>query len=144
MQNALSLFGRLGPHSFFFALVLLGLDNAGLRANSKPRFDRFGDAIPDGAVARLGTVRWRFPQPVELVQFLNEGKHLLVCCGDGIIHILDANTGKKIRHFGNPAGCLEALSPDGATLAQITPTESSISGMWPPARKPVPLLLIPT
>ena len=62
--------------------------------DSNPRTDRFGDPLPDGAVARLGTVRWRYPRPAELVPFIENGKQLLVCCGDGLIRISDAATGK--------------------------------------------------
>jgi WD40 repeat protein len=116
-----------------FALTRLGLvlacvlplsdvptEALGQVAESKPRTDRFGDPLPDGAVARLGTVRWRYPQPVEVVQFL-DGKQLLACCGDGVVHVVDNADGREIRRFGSRDGCPEAVTADGTLLAQATP-----------------------
>ena len=82
--------------------------------------DHFGDPLPDGAVARLGTVRWRYPQRVELVQFIGTGKQLLSCCGDGLFHVTETASGKPIRHFGNKDGCLETATADGTSVAQAT------------------------
>jgi WD40 repeat protein len=77
--------------------------------------------LPEGAVSRLGTIRWRYPDPVELVQFSRDGKQLLSCCGDGVIHVSDAVTGKLLRRFGHRDGALETASADGATVVQGTP-----------------------
>src|SRR5262249_18370753 len=65
-----------------------------------PRVDRFGSPLPNGALNRLGTVRWRVPDGVLRVRFLEGGKHLMVCCADGIVRILDARDGTEVRRFG--------------------------------------------
>ena len=73
---------------------------------------RFGEPLPDGAIAGLGTVRWRYAHPVELVQFIEDDKKLLTCCGDGLIQVTDTISGKLIRRFGNRDGSLEAAALD--------------------------------
>jgi WD40 repeat protein len=85
----------------------------------KPRTDLFRDPLPAGAVARLGTTRWRYADGVRLIHFIENRKQLLVCSGDGVIHITDLATGRELRRFGTGDNChLAAITPDGATLAQ--------------------------
>src|SRR5262245_22392126 len=43
-----------------------------------PRKDRQGDKLPQGAIARLGTVRFHNPQPINTIAFAPDGKELLV------------------------------------------------------------------
>lgn len=83
--------------------------------------DNFGDPLPPGAVGRLGTVRYRYPHVVEQIRFLPGGKHLVACCGDGVIHITESATGKRVRSFGHKAGFFETVSADGSLIAQATP-----------------------
>src|SRR5262245_65493890 len=42
-----------------------------------PRLDRYGDPLPPGAVARLGTRRWSHRDPVQFVQFTPDGKAVI-------------------------------------------------------------------
>src|SRR5262249_28660043 len=42
-----------------------------------PRLDRYGDPLPSGAVARLGTRRWSHRDPVQFVQFTPDGKAVI-------------------------------------------------------------------
>lgn len=88
--------------------------------DAKARTDRYGDPLPSGAVARLGSTRWRYPHPVELVHFFDNGKQLLTSCGDGVLHVLDAATGKESRCFGTRGGWLEAVDTDTGTILQAT------------------------
>jgi RNA polymerase sigma factor (sigma-70 family) len=87
--------------------------------NDKPGTDRFGDPLPDGAVTRLGTIRFRPGSWVYKILFLPDGRTLLsVGWGDGAIQFWDRATGKLLRRL--PADKLSgavALSPDGKTLA---------------------------
>jgi WD40 repeat protein len=96
--------------------------------------DRYGDPLPDGALARLGTVRWRAGGPIALAAFLPDGKSLLTVSTDRVAQVWDRDTGKELRHFDaagptptdpnahrvvllNGVGIGLALSGDGKTLA---------------------------
>jgi WD40 repeat protein len=113
-------------------LALLGMNSArGQTAGREkeadpPRTDRYGDPLPPGAVARLGTIRLRQPGGVRGIAYSPDGKHL-ASVGDGTLRIWDARTGKQLHQFGKPrtedapAGqwgtAAVAYSPDGRLLA---------------------------
>src|SRR5262245_47421402 len=59
--------------------------------------DTQGDPLPEGAIARMGTVRWRHPGPVTYVGFTAQGKQLVTACTDGLIRVWDMHTGKELR-----------------------------------------------
>ncbi len=80
--------------------------------------DRYGDPLPEKAVARLGTVRFRQGSSVHLVDFSPDGKTLLLGGSGRGLGLWDASTGKEIRQFG--VGANEAhFSPDGKLLASV-------------------------
>jgi len=91
-------------------------------AQDRKRVDQYGDALPDGAVARLGTVRFRQNQ---LAAFSADGKMIAV---EGVhgISIMDASTGKILQQLKFEGGGLIrggvalAFSPDGKQLARST------------------------
>ena len=113
-------------------------------ADARPA-DLHGDPLPEGALARMGTVRWRHPGPVSFVGYANEGKHLVTGCDDGIYRVWDVATSKEIRQFGKANAVADmnvevrqanggvqvmigsvgifgtgtALSPDGTILAAL-------------------------
>jgi WD40 repeat protein len=119
--------------------VLLSLGMAAcvteaVRAQRTPARDRYGDPLPDGALARLGTLRWRHGGVTGFVAFLPDGKSILSASDDQVFHLWDYPSGKKLRQFGpgtrKPSrftrrplelsyatGLPVALSPDGQTLA---------------------------
>src|SRR5260370_9582501 len=68
----------------------------------KPRTDASGDPLPDGALARFGTLRWRHPQPVTFVAVLPDGKAGLTGSEARIFPMWDRATGKAMRHFVLP------------------------------------------
>src|ERR1700688_4862318 len=63
------------------------------------RTDIHGDALPAGALARLGTIRWRHGGPVTFVSFLADGKTLLTASQDNTVRVWDLATGKEVRRL---------------------------------------------
>jgi WD40 repeat protein len=88
-------------------------------APAEPLRDRFGDPLPEGAVARLGTLRLRQEQPVATAAFSPDGKTLVTAGFDRSIRFWDSATGKEERHWptSSPSGTgALRYSSDGKTL----------------------------
>src|SRR5438874_6170998 len=85
-------------------LTLLVLLSLGLvpcnPQTSTPAADMYGDPLPPGAIARMGTVRWRHGGMSRFVTFLPDGKSVLSVGEDNIIRVWEFPSGKEIRHFG--------------------------------------------
>src|SRR5437899_1912584 len=60
-------------------LIGAGLTCLAVAADAKPqaRTDLHGDPLPDGALVRFGTLRWRHGGPVSFVAFTPDGKALV-------------------------------------------------------------------
>jgi WD40 repeat protein len=91
-----------------------------------PRRDRDGEPMPDGAVARLGTIRWRAAGEVEGLAFAPDGKTVVAVSPRGEeanrgLCLFDAATGKRTRHISPPDTFFGhiALSPGGTRLACV-------------------------
>lgn len=83
--------------------------------------DVHGDALPDGAVTRLGTVRLRHgPVGVNFVAYLADGARAAVLAQDGKVRIWDTATGQEVRTLEIANAGVLAASPDGKTLATAT------------------------
>jgi WD40 repeat protein len=83
------------------------------------RVDAYGDPLPDGAWARLGTVRLR--PGATCLTFSPDGK-VLVTGGDSL-HAWDVATGKRIDWFEARASAVAVrYSPDGKTLSMVDDT----------------------
>src|SRR5271165_961416 len=92
-----------------------------LVASGAPLADRYGDPLPPGALARLGTARLRAGTTIMAVAFSPDGRSLLtVGQDDGRIILWDVATGKRLREVAQLKR-LEAwfatFSPDGKTIA---------------------------
>jgi WD40 repeat protein len=126
------------------AVAVFGLGWGAEAPKEAGRTDLHGDPLPAGALARLGTLRWRHGTPVTHVAFLPNGKTVLTASQDNRVRLWDLETGKELRRFDRkPAengagvgmmggrmmvwavgtaafgggGFHVALAPDGKTLA---------------------------
>jgi RNA polymerase sigma factor (sigma-70 family) len=83
------------------------------------RTDLYADPLPPGAVARLGTVRFRLGGLVYACAYAPDGKTVAVGCADGAIAIFDAATGKQVRQLQGSHFHVTSLAyaSDGRTLA---------------------------
>src|SRR5262245_8782050 len=91
-------------------------------AADEPHVDRYGDPLPAGAVARLGTIRFRHGGSLApMAEFLPDGKTIVGCTSDGKIRYWDAATGKLLHTLptqqDSDFGHCAALSRDGKLIA---------------------------
>ncbi len=88
--------------------------------------DQYGDPLPAGAVARLGTIRLRHGGHVMSVAFTPDGKTVVSGGYDGWAFQWDTATGKRLRHFRQAAIDGVAISPDSRTVALASGHGNSI------------------
>src|SRR5439155_1579746 len=99
-----------------------------------PRFSVLGpqssDALPTGALTRLGATRWRHGGISGFVAFAPDGKSVISASDDQVFHVWEFPSGKELRRFGlgvngpvPPAARIPltelpvSLSVDGKTVA---------------------------
>jgi WD40 repeat protein len=91
---------------------------APLPLEGKGGVDRYGDPLPPGAVARLGTVRYRFGG--HGAAFLPDGRTVVSVRSGNAIHLWDARTGRLLREINTgrftPGQGGFGLSRDGKRL----------------------------
>src|SRR5580700_11337311 len=80
------------------------------RGQGTPAKDLSGDPLPHGALARLGTTRWRHGGVTGFVAFLPDGKSVVSASEDQVFHVWEYPSGKEIRRFG-PRANAAAPSP---------------------------------
>jgi WD40 repeat protein len=102
------------------------LAEPGNAAREKPgeRFDLYGDPLPPGAVARVGTVRYSTGPCCTQVVFSRDGKMMIATSPFGSIPLRfwEVETGRVQRSLPGLADrngrvCVAAVSPDGERLA---------------------------
>lgn len=88
------------------------------------RLDLYGDPLPAGAIARLGTLRFRHGGDVNTVGFLADGKTVVSGSANGV-RVWEAASGKELRTL---PGFRVVVSPDGKTLATLDVNERQVLG----------------
>ena len=86
------------------------LYSAGGDDKSPPKVDRQGDPLPDGAITRMGTTRWRHGDNIVFLAFPSD-KTMLTVARDSTIRLWDRATGKEIRRFELPAAKPIQMNP---------------------------------
>lgn len=104
------------------------------------RVDALGDPLPDGAVARLGTGRFRH-LGANGVAFAPDGRRLVSWPA---LHLFDAATGRRLAHLEPAPGPSRAVaySPDGNLLAAAGFMQDANALPEAPAAPPRGALLI--
>jgi WD40 repeat protein len=100
------------------AALLLTMCSA-LVADEPAAKDAHGDALPAGAVARLGTVRLRHPSTmVTVLAFAPDGKTIASAGNGPFVVVWNTETGSEVRRFtfGDKAVKAVHYSPDGKYL----------------------------
>jgi RNA polymerase sigma factor (sigma-70 family) len=76
------------------------------------------DPLPEGALTRAGTIRFRHGSVVTSLSYSRDGKVLASGGWDAKVRVWEAATGKEIQTISLPNRVLSvALSPDGKTVA---------------------------
>jgi WD40 repeat protein len=90
-----------------------------------PRPDRQGDALPQGAVARVTSPALREPGGVTLLSFSPDGTRLAAVGGGKFLVVADAATGAERLRLGGSRDRVTALafSADGSALTAVGPDQ---------------------
>jgi WD40 repeat protein len=105
-----------------FTLLLLACPPADALAFPlrPPRFDAAGDPLPDRAVARLGTTRFRHPSPLEAEAYSPDGRLVAAASSaPSVIRVWERRTGllRDEWRFDDPAVPAQLVfGPDGTRL----------------------------
>jgi RNA polymerase sigma factor (sigma-70 family) len=93
--------------------------NAAFPKRNQPRLDLHGDPLPEGALARLGTVRMRHGYGITGAVYSRDGKSIIASDSFSGIHVWDVGEGKEVGQVfrGDYYSRALALSPDGRVLA---------------------------
>jgi RNA polymerase sigma factor (sigma-70 family) len=102
-----------------------------------PRTDLYGDVLPEGAVARLGTLRFNHGDGLSNLLFTPDGK-TIISFGGEMLRFWDAASGKELGQYPWAKACGYydlALSSDGKTLVFLDQIPGDILRVWDLAQR---------
>jgi WD40 repeat protein len=102
-------------------LALIGLGRFSPAADEKPVAK---EPLPEGAIARLGTLRWRHSSPVTFVAFTADGKGVVTASQDGILRQWDRASGTELRRFIRGPVKENPAAPKPGDAAQVQAIEA--------------------
>ncbi|MCY2963332.1 MAG: WD40 repeat domain-containing protein, partial [Planctomycetota bacterium] len=114
--------GRIAFHSVVGAVrlltwvVLILAIRVGACFAAEPLRDSYGDVLPDRAVARLGTARFRHSGAVYQIFFFPDGQKLLTSDTWGAVHVWQVSSAERLEKWNFAGSLALALAPDGKTL----------------------------
>jgi RNA polymerase sigma factor (sigma-70 family) len=93
---------------------------------ARVKLDLYGDPLPQGALARMGHMRFRHRGGVAAFAYAPDGKTLISADSDGTMRRWDAVTGQERERFALPSGFL-AFSPDGSAIASVDSEDPDVA-----------------
>jgi WD40 repeat protein len=123
----------VGPILAWLAVAFLAV----AAAAEEPRTDEHGDPLPDGALRRIGTIRYRAGASINYAALSPDGKYIAAASEIGLT-IIEMDTGKP-RHIPtaeapngfSPGRVCVAFSPDSKELFSVT--NGGNLRVWDPA-----------
>jgi len=113
-------------------LVASYLCASGVTPETRPaaKHDVYGDALPNGAISRMGTVRFRHGGRITQIAFSPDGRTIYSASPDDkMVRAWDAANGRELKQFAGKGGIWSvAVTPDGKHL--ITGEEGGLFRVW--------------
>ncbi|HYV37948.1 MAG TPA: WD40 repeat domain-containing protein, partial [Gemmataceae bacterium] len=105
----------------FFLATPLTADAQARTRNAAPRFDQFGDPLPEHALLRIGTTRLRTSSLVTKLTFTSDGKRLVSLTETAGGKTWDVQSGKELVAFGLLANnhAPSTVAADGSLAAFV-------------------------
>jgi RNA polymerase sigma factor (sigma-70 family) len=98
---------------------------------TQPLLDTHGDALPPGAIARLGTVRWRPGNEVTAIAFSPDGSK--IACGpiySNVVQIWDRASGRLIQEYRGHRTTIMQIEFAGAGNVLISSSLDKTVRIW--------------
>lgn len=102
-QRIIDLYARIGLVCVIAAISIALVGDAYGGDAKKPAVDALGDALPDGALMRMGSMRWRHGDPITFLAYPPNEKTLITATNDATLLIWDRESGKLIKRLAPPA-----------------------------------------